>query len=97
MVIPRVEKGRRLTGKRRRSIGRRLRALYERGASIRALAEGTGRSYGFVRSILAETGVEFRPRGGTASGPERSRSGSESSATSARGAHRTEPEGPGCR
>src|SRR3954447_25426105 len=40
------------------------RYLY--GATIRELAEQTGRSYGMVRSLLIEAGVTFRPRGGSA-------------------------------
>jgi hypothetical protein len=33
-------------------------------AAARALAERTGRSYGFVRRILGESGVQLRDRGG---------------------------------
>ena len=35
----------------------------EKGASVRALAESTGRSYGFVHRVLSETGVTLRGRG----------------------------------
>ncbi|ONI71180.1 transcriptional regulator [Actinosynnema sp. ALI-1.44] len=45
-----------------------LKKKYEKGASIRALAKLTGRSYGFVHRILAESGVQLRARGG---GPQR--------------------------
>jgi len=40
-----------------------LKARYERGASIRTLAEVTGCSYGFVRDLLKEAGVTLRARG----------------------------------
>ena len=40
-----------------------LKRKYERGASIRALAESTGRSYGFVRRVLSEAGVTLPGRG----------------------------------
>ena len=41
-----------------------LKKKYEKGASIRALAESTGRSYGFVHRVLSENGVTLRGRGG---------------------------------
>lgn len=41
-----------------------LRNAYERGASIRTLAASTGRSYGSVHSMLRESGVAMRSRGG---------------------------------
>ncbi|MFF5538521.1 helix-turn-helix domain-containing protein [Streptomyces cinerochromogenes] len=42
-----------------------LRQRYEDGkASIRELIALTGRSYGFVYRLLAESGAVFRPRGG---------------------------------
>ncbi|MBS9532264.1 transcriptional regulator [Mycobacterium sp. M1] len=41
-----------------------LRSAYERGASIRTLAATTGRSYGSVHSMLRESGVAMRGRGG---------------------------------
>ena len=45
-------------------VGSELRKKYEKGASIRALAESTGRSYGFVHRVLSEAGVTRRSRGG---------------------------------
>jgi hypothetical protein len=42
-----------------------IKKKYERGASIRAIAESTGRSYGFVHRVLSEAGVTLRGRGGT--------------------------------
>lgn len=41
-----------------------LRRAYEGGASIRALAATTGRSYGTIHSMLRESGVAMRGRGG---------------------------------
>lgn len=41
-----------------------LRAEYERGASIRDLAERSGRSYGFCHRLLHEAGTDLRARGG---------------------------------
>jgi hypothetical protein len=41
-----------------------LRSAYERGASIRTLVASTGRSYGAVHSLLRESGVAMRSRGG---------------------------------
>ncbi|WP_446047526.1 helix-turn-helix domain-containing protein [Streptomyces olivaceus] len=34
------------------------------GASVRVLAEGCGRSYGFVHRLLTEAGTTMRTRGG---------------------------------
>ncbi|WP_232837240.1 helix-turn-helix domain-containing protein [Lentzea terrae] len=59
-------KGKRITGSDRISMGEDLKAKYEKGASIRALAEDTGRSYGFVHGILGESGVVMRSRSGHA-------------------------------
>lgn len=41
-----------------------LRSAYEQGASIRALVQTTGRSYGSVHSMLRESGTTMRSRGG---------------------------------
>jgi predicted transcriptional regulator len=54
----------RVMGDERSSLTSRLRTEYEAGASIRELAESTGRSYGFVHRILSESGVTLRGRGG---------------------------------
>jgi predicted transcriptional regulator len=58
------KKGSRITGDARDKLGSELRTKYENGASIRALAESTGRSYGFVHRVLSEAGVPLRSRGG---------------------------------
>jgi predicted transcriptional regulator len=57
-------KGRRITGTARNTLASELAKKYEKGASIRALAESTGRSYGFVHRVLSESGVILRSRGG---------------------------------
>lgn len=52
----------RITGGARDELASELKKKYEKGASIRALAESTGRSYGFVHRILSESGVALRGR-----------------------------------
>lgn len=54
MMIP-IKKRKRITGDERNQLKALLRRKYERGASIRLLAEQTGRSYGFVHRILSES------------------------------------------
>ena len=41
-----------------------LRRRYDAGESIRSLCAATGRSYGYVRRRLKESGAELRGRGG---------------------------------
>jgi hypothetical protein len=55
--------GKRVTGETRVKMATDLKKKYEKGASIRALAEATDRSYGFVHQILSESGVVLRGRG----------------------------------
>jgi hypothetical protein len=59
-----LTKGKRVTGGDRSTLTDQLRKKYEGGASIRALAEETGRSYGFIHRILSESGTALRGRGG---------------------------------
>jgi len=59
-----LKKGARITGATRDKLAADLKKKYEKGASIRALAESTGRSYGFVHRMLSESGVHLRARGG---------------------------------
>ncbi len=61
-------KGRRITGADRVELSEALRRQYESGATIRALAAATGRSYGFVHRVLAESGTTLRGRGGATRG-----------------------------
>lgn len=58
------EKGRRIVGAERQTLARDLVQRYTNGESIRALAQSTGRSYGFVHRVLTESGVQLRQRGG---------------------------------
>ena len=59
-----ITKGSWITGPARDKVSVDLKTKYEKGASIRALAEATGRSYGFVHRILSEAGAQLRARGG---------------------------------
>ncbi|MET7929578.1 helix-turn-helix domain-containing protein [Streptomyces sp. NPDC005349] len=59
-----MDKGKQLTGPARDKLAGELKTAYESGASIRALAQDTGRSYGFVHRILTEAGTTLRGRGG---------------------------------
>lgn len=59
-----LKKGSRVTGADRSTLSSDLKRRYEGGASIRVLAEESGRSYGFVHRILSESGVALRGRGG---------------------------------
>ena len=59
-----LKKGARITGAQRDKLASELRKKYDAGQSIRALAESSGRSYGFVHRILSESGTTLRGRGG---------------------------------
>lgn len=59
-----LRKGARITGPARDTLTADLRRKYEKGQSIRALADGTGRSYGFVHRLLVDADVPLRGRGG---------------------------------
>ncbi len=59
-----LKKGSRITGSERDKLASDLRKKYDSGLSIRALAESTGRSYGFVHRMLSESGAPLRGRGG---------------------------------
>ncbi len=63
-----IKKGARLTGTERDDLASKLVKEYEQGASIRSLAESTGRSYGFVHRVLSESDVTLRSRGGATRG-----------------------------
>ena len=62
--VAELKKGARITGPARDKLASELKKKYEQGASIRALAEANGRSYGFVHRILSESGASLRGRGG---------------------------------
>jgi predicted transcriptional regulator len=61
---PSYDKGARITGDTRDRLQDSLKQRYEAGASIRSLADSTGRSYGFVHKVLADSGTPLRSRGG---------------------------------
>lgn len=67
-VAETLKKGSRVTGANRDKLAADLKKKYESGSSIRALAESTGRSYGFVHRLLSESGVSLRGRGGATRG-----------------------------
>jgi len=54
-----------IAGEYRAEVAQEFRKEYERGNSIRSLAEASGRSYGFVHRLLGESGVQLRGRGGS--------------------------------
>lgn len=56
-------------GSERDKVAAGLKVQYEAGASIRALAEGSGRSYGGVHRLLLDAGTQFRSRGGAGRKP----------------------------
>lgn len=66
-----LTKGSRITGSVREKLTADLQRQYEKGASIRALAQQTGRSYGFVHRLLVDGGVTLRGRGGATRGRRR--------------------------
>ena len=63
-LVADLKKGSRITGAQRDKLAADLKKKYEKGASIRSLAESVGRSYGFVHRVLSESGVTLRGRGG---------------------------------
>jgi predicted transcriptional regulator len=67
-----LKKGSRVTGSARDQLTSDLKKKYDGGASIRSLAESTGRSYGFVHRILSESGTALRGRGGATRGKKSS-------------------------
>jgi Helix-turn-helix domain len=59
-----LKAGSRVTGSARTQLAAELKSKYEAGESMRALAQATGRSYGFVHRLLSEAGVILRGRSG---------------------------------
>ncbi|MFJ1994262.1 helix-turn-helix domain-containing protein [Streptomyces asiaticus] len=66
--LPRVPRSKRLTGKKRESFRESVSAVYKSDpdVSIRDISGATGRSFGFIRAMLLEAGVELRSRGASA-------------------------------
>jgi predicted transcriptional regulator len=59
-----LKKGARIVGEQRTRLAVDLKKAYDKGKSIRELADSHGRSYGFVHRVLSESGVTLRGRGG---------------------------------
>ena len=59
-----LKKGARIVGAQRDKLAVDLRKAYDKGKSIRELADVHGRSYGFVHRVLSESGTQLRGRGG---------------------------------
>ena len=66
--MQKLVKGARITGEGREDLASSLVERYERGESIRSIAHGIGRSYGFVHGVLAASGASLRRRGGATRG-----------------------------
>lgn len=59
-----LKKGARIIGPERTKLAIDLKKQYDKGKSIRELADSHGRSYGFIHRVLSESGVTLRGRGG---------------------------------
>lgn len=66
--LPRVPPRKRLTGKERASFRKSVTAVCKSDpdVSIRDIRDVTGRSFGFIRTMLFESGVQMRSRGTSA-------------------------------
>jgi hypothetical protein len=69
--VAELKKGSRITGAERDRLATELKRKYDGGQSIRALAQTTGRSYGFIHRILSESETPLRGRGGATRGKKR--------------------------
>jgi predicted transcriptional regulator len=74
--VAELGKGRRVQGGERDKLTQDLKKKY--GASIRELAESTGRSYGFVHRLLTESGITLRGRGGATRGKAKQKAKAQS-------------------
>jgi hypothetical protein len=66
-----LRKGARITGTDRTKLASDVKRQYERGRSIRELADSHGRSYGFIHRLLRENEVTLRSRGGATRGKKK--------------------------
>jgi predicted transcriptional regulator len=66
-----LKKGARITGSDRNKLATEVRKQYEKGRSIRELADSHGRSYGFIHRLLSENAVTLRGRGGATRGKKK--------------------------
>lgn len=62
--MDKLDPGKRIVGPERQELADTFAQRYAAGASIRAIADASGRSYGFVHRVLNENGVTLRARGG---------------------------------
>ncbi|MFB6533085.1 helix-turn-helix domain-containing protein [Streptomyces noursei] len=58
------EPRKRVKRQQQKAVAKVLKAKYDAGASIRALAAESGRSYGYVHRTLTEAGTALRAFGG---------------------------------
>ncbi|WP_445520350.1 helix-turn-helix domain-containing protein [Streptomyces sp. NEAU-174] len=63
--LPKIPPRKRLTGKDRENFRKDVSSVYKRvpKVSVRDISEVTGRSFGFIRTILLEAGIEMHSRG----------------------------------
>ena len=66
-----LRKGARITGPDRSKLAVEVKRQYEKGQSIRELADSHGRSYGFIHRLLSESEVSLRGRGGATRGKKK--------------------------
>ena len=70
-MVGELKKGARITGADRNKLATEVRKQYEKGRSIRELADSHNRSYGFIHRLLSENDVTLRGRGGATRGKKR--------------------------
>lgn len=68
-----LKKGARITGSDRNKLAIEVKRQYEKGRSIRQLADSHQRSYGFIHRLLTENEVSLRGRGGATRGKKNQR------------------------
>ncbi len=66
-----LKKGARITGSDRNKLASEVKKQYEKGRSIRELADSHNRSYGFIHRLLSESEVSLRGRGGATRGKKK--------------------------
>ncbi len=84
-----LTKGSRITGADRGTLAAQFAERYARGESVRAIAEDTGRSYGFVHGVLVESGTTLRGRGGATRGAAVEKTATKKTATKKTAAKKT--------
>ncbi len=62
--MTKLVKGNRIEGSRRAGLTVQVTARYVAGDTIRDIADHFGRSYGFIHTIVVESGVPMRGWGG---------------------------------